>query len=76
MRVFRLTKLLLKGPIRRIFRVFPGHLFFLRGPSLVKLSGDDKSATILAVTVRIRMSPEEFGCDRKPRNRCCVLLVC
>ena len=34
------------------FRVFPGHFYSIRGPSLVELAGDYNSAT-LAVTVQI-----------------------
>ena len=52
-------KLLLRGRIRCIFRVFPGHFYSMRGPSLIKLTEDNNSAT-LAVTAQIRMSPEEY----------------
>ena len=54
-------KFLLKGRIRCIFRVFSEHFYCMRGSSLVELIGDDNSAT-LAVTVQIRMSPEEYVC--------------
>ena len=52
------TKFLIRGGIRCISRVFPGHFYCLRGPSLVELTGHDKSV-VLAVTVQIRVSPHE-----------------
>ena len=45
--VFWFTKnmeFLLNGRIRDIFRVFPGHFYFMRGFSLVELTGDDNNA--------------------------------
>ena len=53
-------KLLLKGRIRSIFKVFPGYFYCMRGPSLVELIGDDNSATVVAVTVQILMPPKEY----------------
>ena len=55
--VFRFTenmKFVLKGRIRCIFQVSPGHFKFMRWSSLVELTGDDDSATRSTVTV-IRM---------------------
>ena len=51
-------KLLLTGWIRCSFRVFPGHFYCIRGPSLVELTGYDSCAT--STVAVIRMSPNEY----------------
>ena len=59
--VFRFTKnikFLLKDRICCTFRVFLGHAYCMRGPSLVKLTGNNNSAT--STVPVIRMSPKEY----------------
>ena len=57
--VFRFTKImkfLLKGRVRCIFRVFPGHVYCMRGPSLVELTGDHNSATSTAAVTLMSLN--------------------
>ena len=51
-------KFLLEGRIRCNFRVCPGHVYCMRGPSLVKLTREHNSATSNVVV--IRMPPKDY----------------
>ena len=51
-------KFLLKGRIRRIFGIVPGHFFCMGGSSVTELTEDDNAT--LAVTVQIQMSPKGY----------------
>ena len=39
--MFTINRIKIESRFRCIFRVFPGHFYCMRGPSLVELIGDD-----------------------------------
>ena len=58
--VFRFAKnmkFLTKGGIRCISRVFPRHLYFMRGPSMVELTGYDNIAANIMVHINSKYLP-------------------
>ena len=69
--MFIINRINVEGQIRRIFTVFSGHFYCMRGPLLVELTGDDNNSTTRAVAV-IRMSPEEYVWPSHINTRICM----